>query len=488
MAEPAATLDQGSGRDRLADRPTVLLVEDTRSLAEVYRAYLRAAPWTVVHAATAAEARALFATRRPAAVLLDLNLPDADGLDLLREFRARSPAPEVIVITAHGSVAVAVAAMKAGAADFLAKPFAQERLVVTVANALERRRLVREVEALRRAADRTTFCGFIGGAAAMQAVYRIIENAAASRATVFITGESGTGKELAAEAIHQLSPRRARPFVALNCAAIPRDLMESEVFGHVRGAFTGALADRVGAAAQADGGTLFLDEVCELDLALQGKLLRFIQTGRFQRVGSAREEQVDVRFVCATNRDPMEEVREGRFREDLYYRLHVIPIVLPPLRERGEDILRIAEAFLARFATEEGRRFRGLAPDARAALLAHGWPGNVRELENAMRTAVVLHDGDLLEAAMLPAQVRRGPGQASLPDPARAGLVEPGDGSRLIRPLVEIERAAIERAIALCGGNIAKAAAHLGVSPSTIYRKRASWDDGAVAGVSEVAE
>jgi two-component system repressor protein LuxO len=488
MAEPATTLDQGLGRDRLADRPTVLLVEDTRSLAEVYRAYLRETPWTVVHAATAAEARALFATRRPAVVLLDLNLPDADGLDLLREFRGRRPAPEVIVITAHGSVAVAVAAMKAGATDFLAKPFAQERLVVTVANALERRRLVREVEALRSAADRTTFCGFIGGAAAMQAVYRIIENAAASRATVFITGESGTGKELAAEAIHKLSPRRDKPFVALNCAAIPRDLMESEVFGHVRGAFTGALADRLGAAAQADGGTLFLDEVCELDLALQGKLLRFIQTGRFQRVGSAREEQVDVRFVCATNRDPLEEVRAGRFREDLYYRLHVIPIALPPLRERGDDILRIAEAFLARFATEEGKRFRGLAPDARAALLAHTWPGNVRELENAIRTAVVLHDGEVLEAAMLPAQVRRGGGRTPPQSATPPQPVEPDQGSRLIRPLIEVEREAIERAIALCGGNIAKAAAHLGVSPSTIYRKRASWGEGTVARLSEGAE
>jgi two-component system repressor protein LuxO len=356
---------------------------------------------------------------------------------------------------------------------------------VTLSNALERRRLVREVEALREAADRTTFCGFIGGAAAMQAVYRIIENAAASRATVFVSGESGTGKELAAEAIHRLSPRRDRPFVALNCAAIPRDLMESEVFGHVRGAFTGALADRLGAAAQADGGTLFLDEVCELDLALQGKLLRFIQTGRFQRVGSTREEQVDVRFVCATNRDPLDEVRQGRFREDLYYRLHVIPIVLPPLRERGEDILRIAQAFLARFATEEGRRFRGLAPGAREALLAHAWPGNVRELENAVRTAVVLHDGELLEASMLPAQVRRGGERAILPAPAPA---EPEEASRLIRPLAELEREAIERAVALCGGNIAKAAAHLGVSPSTIYRKRVSWGEATPSGLPSVAE
>jgi two-component system repressor protein LuxO len=466
-----------------ADRATILLVEDARSLAEVYRAYLRDAPWTLTHAATAREAREALAAHRFDVVLLDLNLPDADGMELLREIRTRRQAPEVIVITAHGSVAVAVAAMKEGAADFLAKPFAQERLCVTVANALERRRLARDLAALREAAERTTFAGFIGAAPAMQAVYRIIENAAASRATVFVTGESGTGKELAAEAIHRLSPRRDGPFVALNCAAIPRELMESEVFGHVRGAFTGALADRIGAAAQADGGTLFLDEVCELDLALQGKLLRFVQTGRFQRVGSPREEQVDVRFVCATNRDPLEEVRRGRFREDLYYRLHVIPLALPPLRERGEDILRIAEAFLARFASEEGRRFRGLAADARAALLAHSWPGNVRELENAIRTAVVLHDGERLEAAMLPAQLRRGSEAKAAPAPPRPA--EPEREVPLIRPLAEIEREAIERAIALCGGNIARAAAHLGVSPSTIYRKRAAWGEGRAAEVAE---
>ncbi len=467
-----------------ADQATVLLIEDTRSLAELYRAYLREAPWHFLHVGTAAEARVILARQAVEAVLLDLQLPDAQGLDLLREIRGRRPAPEVIVITAHGSVATAVAAMQAGACDFLVKPFPRERLVVTIANALERRRLARELADLRRAADRSTFAGFIGAAPAMQAVYRIIENAAASRATVFITGESGTGKELAAEAIHRLSPRRDKPFVAINCAAIPRDLMESEMFGHVRGAFTGAVADRAGAASEAHGGTLFLDEVCELDLALQGKLLRFIQTGTFQRVGSTKTEQVDVRFVCATNKDPLEEVRAGRFREDLYYRLHVIPITMPPLRERAEDIVLIAEAFLARFAAEEKKAFRGFSAEAKAALLAYSWPGNVRELENAIRTAVVLHDGDLLEASMLPAQViRQARRRVALP-------ARPSGGEELasvIRPLAEIEREAIERAIALCGGNIAKAAAHLGVSPSTLYRKRAAWT-GEAPPLPDVAE
>jgi two-component system repressor protein LuxO len=458
-----------------ARRESVLLVEDTLALAELYRSYLRDAPWSVAHAQTAAEARAVLAASGADAVLLDLRLPDADGLELLREIRAAAKPPEVIVITANGSVATAVAAMQAGAADFLVKPFAQERLLVTLRNALERARLAREVETLKTAAERSSFCGFIGAAPAMQAVYRIIENAAASKATVFITGESGTGKELAAEAVHRLSPRREGPFVAINCAAIPRELIESEVFGHVRGAFTGAVADRAGAAAQAHGGTLFLDEICELDLALQGKLLRFLQTGAYQRVGSTKLEQGDVRFVCATNRDPLAEVKAGRFREDLYYRLHVIPIELPPLRERGEDILLLAEHFLARFAEEEGKRFRALGADARAALMAHPWPGNVRELENAIRTAVVLNDGETLTAAMLPQRV-------TMARAAPAPPLAPGGTQRAaavrIRPLAELEREAIEAAIAACGGNIAQAAAALGVSPSTIYRKRAAWGAG----------
>jgi two-component system repressor protein LuxO len=458
-------------------RESVLLVEDTRALAELYRSYLRDAPWSVGHAATAAEARASLAEARADAVLLDLRLPDADGLDLLREIRGGAKPPEVIVITANGSVATAVAAMQAGAADFLVKPFPQERLLVTLRNALERARLAREVETLKVAADRTTYCGFIGAAPAMQAVYRIIDNAAASRATVFITGESGTGKELAAEAVHRMSPRRDGPFVAINCAAIPRELIESEVFGHVRGAFTGAVADRTGAAAQAQGGTLFLDEICEMDLALQGKLLRFIQTGAYQRVGSTRLEQGDVRFVCATNRDPLAEVKAGRFREDLYYRLHVIPIELPPLRERGGDILMLAERFLARFAEEEAKGFRALGADARAALMAHPWPGNVRELENAIRTAVVLNDGETLTASMLPARVTAPRAAAPPATPPHLATV-PLPVGRAIRPLAEIEREAIEAAIAAFGGNIAQAAAALGVSPSTIYRKRVAWEGG----------
>jgi two-component system repressor protein LuxO len=374
------------------------------------------------------------------------------------------------------------------------KPFAAERMAVTLANALERAALKREVRDLTAGRPRNGFQGFVGAAPAMQAVYRVLETAAQSRATVFITGESGTGKELAAEAVHKLSPRHTGPFIPINCAAIPKDLIESEIFGHVRGAFTGAVADRIGAAQAADGGTLFLDELCEMDLSLQGKLLRFIQSGTFQPVGSTQTRRTDVRFVCATNRDPLEEVKAGRFREDLYYRLHVVPVRLPPLRERGEDVIAIAEAMLARAAAEEGRRFLGFSADAKAALAAHRWPGNVRELENAVRTAVVLHDGERVEAHMLP--LRAAPVPDALPDavpdavpdtapePALLSALAPAprvaasalvDAARLIRPLADLEREAIERAVEICEGNIPKAAAHLGISPSTLYRKRAAW-------------
>jgi two-component system repressor protein LuxO len=448
----------------------ILLVEDTPSLAAVYGEYLRGAGYAAHHAQTAAEALAMAAAAVPDAALLDLRLPDGDGLGVLRSLRRDHPDLPVIVMTAHGSVATAVEAMRGGAADFLVKPFAAERLAVTLANALERARLRQEVRSLVAARPRGGFVGFVGSAPAMQAVYRTLETAAASRATIFVTGESGTGKELAAEAIHKLSPRRDGPFLAINCAAIPKDLIESEIFGHVRGAFTGAVADRIGAAQAADGGTLFLDELCEMDLSLQGKLLRFIQTGSFQPVGSTQLRRTDVRFVCATNRDPLREVREGRFREDLYYRLHVVPVVLPPLRDRGEDVIAIAEAMLARATAEERKAFRGFSDDAKAALLAHRWPGNVRELENAVRTAVVLHDAELVTAAMLPGSLRSSglaaPMQASPP---------PALGRGKIRPLAEVEREAIEQAVALCDGNIVKAAAELGMSPSTLYRKRAAW-------------
>lgn len=462
-------------------KPRVLLVEDTRSLAVVYEQYLAQDGYEVQLADCGQQALAQLLASPPV-VLLDLELPDMSGMDILQQITERQLPCSVVVITAHGSVDVAVEAMRFGAFDFLTKPFDGKRLCATARNALKHQQLSSLVAQYRENFERSSFAGFIGASMAMQAVYRIIESAAPSKATVFITGESGTGKEVCAEAIHQCSPRRDQPFIALNCAAIPHDLMESEIFGHVKGSFTGAQGDRKGAASLADGGTLFLDEICEMDLDLQSKLLRFIQTGTLQRVGSGKLETVDVRFVCATNRDPLVEVKAGRFREDLYYRLHVIPLALPPLRERGEDILLLARELLLRYAGEENKRFRDFDADAVQVLLDYPWPGNVRELQNVVRNIVVLNDGELVSPDILPPPLNGG--RTLAPEPA-VGIADPQSESvvvrRQVRPLWQVEKEAIEQAIASCDGNIPKAAALLEISPSTIYRKKQSWEEASPA-------
>lgn len=444
-------------------------------MALLLKGYLERAGHQVTMVATGRDALERLETDRPEVVVLDLNLPDLDGRQVLAEAARRQDSCSVVVVTGDGSMQTAVEAMRAGAFDYVVKPVAAARLNTTIRNALERTRLRRKVDVLERTGQETSLCNLVGASTAMRMAYRAIEAAAASNATVFLTGESGTGKELAAEAIHQLGPRRPGRFVALNCAAISENLIESDIFGHVRGGFTGAVTDRPGAASQADRGTLFLDEICEMRPDLQGTLLRFLQTGTFRPVGSSRLERVDARVICATNRDPWAETRAGRFREDLYYRLNVIPVRMPPLRERGGDTLLIARQFLARFAGEERRRFASMDSAAEAALLAHGWPGNVRELENVMRRAVVMHDGEVLTADML--SFPRAPTAAALPSPARR--VDAADNGwsaeRDIVPLRVVERTAVERAITLCDGNVPRAAAFLGVSPSTLYRKRQGW-------------
>ena len=470
---------------KVRGKPRILLVEDTAYLARLYEKYLQDEDYDLVHVETGAEALQALEHKTPDAVLLDLVLPDMSGLDILKSISERKLPISVVIISAHGSVDVAVQAMRYNAFDFLTKPFTAERLMVTLRNALERQRLSRIIETYRNDFDRKAYCGFIGASLAMQSIYRIIDSAASSRATVFVTGESGTGKEICAQAIHSQSPRADKPFIALNCSAIPKDLMESEVFGHVKGAFTGAHAERDGAARQADGGTLFLDEICEMDLSLQAKLLRFVQTGTYQMVGGNRVEEVDVRFVCATNRNPLEEVTAERFREDLYYRLHVIPVHLPPLREREDDAVLIARSFLAGYAKEEGKLLTCFAPEIETIIAKYSWPGNVRQLQNMVRSIVVLNDGDTVTLDMVPnppgidlAGFPTASGQASesasTPVPlADQGMV-PEEPMQRIRPLADVEREAIEQAIELCGGNIAKAANSLGVNPSTLYRKRAA--------------
>jgi two-component system, repressor protein LuxO len=476
----------------------VLVVEDTPSVAQLCAAYLKRDGHEVQIAPNGTEALAAIRAKTPSAVVLDLHLPDLSGQSILEEVNNQELPTSIVVITTDGSIRVAVDAMRAGAYDFIVKPFRAERLITTVRNALERSRLKTEVETLKDSLGRDQFCGFVGASSGMRAVYRTIEAAARSTAPVFVTGESGTGKELAAEAVHELSARQGKPFVPLNCSAIPRDLVESEIFGHVRGAFTGALADRPGAAKLAHGGTLFLDEVCEMPIELQSKLLRVLQTGTFQPVGSGKLQRADIRLVCATNRDPLAEVMAGRFREDLFYRLHVVPIHLPPLRERRDDAVLIARKLLARYSAEEGKRFLGFSGDAEAAIRAHDWPGNVRQLQNVLRNAVVMSDGEALTAAMLnipsvraPATVaeeaarpiQRTPPIGTEPGayPGAAAVAAPTDPGAWAKeqdvvPLWRVEKAAIERAISVCGGNVPRAAAFLEVSPSTLYRKRQAWD------------
>ena len=481
----------------MAEQFRILLVEDTVPLARTYEAYLEGEAYVVQHVETGKEALAVLADDPPDAVLLDLMLPDMDGLTILEHISTEHIPSAVIVITANASLNTAIDAMRLGALDFLVKPFNADRLKVTLKNVLERQHLSQIVETYRTEIDRQEYQGFIGSSLAMQRVYRIIDSAAGSKATAFITGESGTGKEVCAAAIHNQSPRGTKPFIALNCGAIPKDLMESEIFGHIKGAFTGAVADRDGAATRAHGGTLFLDEICEMDLNLQTKLLRFIQTGTFQKVGGSKLEEVDIRFVCATNKDPMVEVAEGRFREDLFYRLHVIPIHMPDLKERGDDVLAIADKLLADYANEEGKPFQGFDDQVRAVFSAYPWPGNVRQLQNVIRNIVVLNDGERVTSEMLPApldslveSVAPLPvGMSSGADESMLKMVVPGrpetgavnDLKPLreedLRPLEDMEREIIEHAIDLCGGNVPKAASHLGISASTIYRKRQSWEE-----------
>ena len=380
-----------------------------------------------------------------------------------------------IATSANVSLTTAIAAMKGGAIDFLPKPIGAKALIERLESAVAGwRPAVIASEAPPAPLRGTDFAGFIGRSAPMLAVYDQIKRMAPSRAPVFITGESGTGKELTAEAIHALAGGSAKPFIAINCSAIPKDLMESEIFGHVRGAFTGASENRTGAAELADGGTLFLDEVTEMDLGLQAKLLRFVQTGSLRRVGGSETRRVDVRIVSATNRDAFAEVATGRLRADLFYRLHVLPIHLLPLRERREDILPLAEALLARFAAEEGRAFAGFEVEAAAMLQVHAWPGNVRQLANVIRRVVVLDDGTAVSAAMLSEPIR------NTETGARSHSPSNGSSQGAVLPYREQERAILKQAITAFDGNIARAAAALEISPSTIYRKLQSWSAGVV--------
>lgn len=468
----------------------VLIVEDLQTLSIAYAAQLEKAGYLAVVAATAAEAvKELAQGAEFAAILLDLQLPDADGLDLLRDHSEWLERSRVIVVTADGSLARAIAAMRLGAFDYLVKPLSEARLVAAVDSAVTSKKGNGIGNGGGNGHDKVSQSeegDFIGQSPQMREIYRQIALVADSRATVMITGETGTGKEVCAEAIHRQSGRKDGPFVALNCGAIPENLLESEIFGHMKGAFTGATESRIGAAQAADKGTLFLDEIGEMPLHLQVKLLRFLQTGTVQRLGSDRQEKVDVRIVCATNRDPLRDVAEGRFREDLYYRLAVIPLKMPPLREREGDIRLLADAFLARFSAEVGKEFAPLTPAHYAALERYPWPGNVRELQNVFLRAVLLNTGPDLPLSAFPSHspssavaVAQAPAPAEVVASHASSAAESQLAKLLAgRTLADIERLAIEAAIEAADGNLAIAAQALGISASTIYRKRHLLDSG----------
>jgi two-component system response regulator PilR (NtrC family) len=446
----------------LAAMGRVLVVDDEQSMREFLAICLKRGGHEVVSVDGGAAAVAALAAQPFDVVITDLRMPgELDGLGVLRAAKGGAPGdPEVILVTAFASADTALAAIRQGAYDYLTKPFKIDEINAVIGRAMEKRALVAENLALReRVAGRVRMAQLLGKSRPMQKVFELIGKIHSNKSSVLITGESGTGKELVARALHTEGNRAAGPFVAVNCGAIPDDLMESELFGHVKGAFTGAVVDRLGLFREADGGTLFLDEIGELSLGLQVKLLRVLQERRVKAVGGTGEVDVDVRVVAATNRELEEEVARGAFRQDLYYRLNVIEIRLPPLRQRRDDIPLLVDHFLRRFAKEHGKPITGLTPAAAARLEEHDFPGNVRELENIIERAIALASGPVLDVDDLPV-LRSGGGRPHAPP---AGEL-PDDGVDLDRLVADYERAWVQKALDKTGGVRKRAALLLGIS------------------------
>jgi len=442
----------------------ILVVDDEPTEREGLARLVGQWGYEVETASSGEEALNLIESQHPAVVLTDLVLPEMDGLTLLQKLKETGRPPIVLLVTGHGSVETAVEAMRHGAFDYLTKPVDATRLQVLLEKSIEQESLSREVNFLRhQLRQKGSFGQLVGQSKGMQEVYRWIELAATSTAPVLIYGESGTGKELVARTIHDLSNRRNKPFVAINCAAIPETLIESELFGHERGAFTGATERRLGCFELADGGTLFLDEIAEMDNSTQAKLLRVLQEGSFRRVGGGKTEiQVDVRVVAATNRVPSEALAQGQLREDLFYRLNVFAIALPPLRDRKEDIPLLVRTFVEEFNRQDNRQVRGLTPEAERALEQYRWPGNVREVRNVVQRAVVLGGTGLMDVEHLPENVIRTVAPSA---PAATGVT----------PIREMEREMIMRALEETGQDKRRAAAMLGISLKTLYNKLAKY-------------
>ncbi|MDT5158395.1 MAG: hypothetical protein QOH51_2752 [Acidobacteriota bacterium] len=447
-------------------QPLILVAEDEDLMRAIISHLLEESGYRVAAHASAEEALEAFAAEDVAVTLTDIRMTGMDGLALLDRIKDIDPEALVVVMTAYSSVDSAVAALRKGAYDYVTKPFVNEDLLHSIKNALRQRELFRENRALRRELEgRYSFSEIIGTSDSLQQVFRLVEKIAATNTNILIYGESGTGKELVARAIHHNSPRAPRPFVAINCGALPETLLESELFGHTKGAFTGAASARPGLFRSAEGGTVFLDEIGEISQALQVRLLRAVQEHEVTPLGSSTPARFDARIIAASNRDLEREVTEGRFREDLFYRLNVIEVHLPPLRERREDIPLLARHFVKRTAREQGQAEKTIDPAALTALINYNWPGNVRELQNAIERAFTL-SGELVDADSLPPRVRAAAGHT----PA----VRDPDG---LRPtLDEVERRYILDTLTSVNQDKARAAVVLGIDLSTLYRKLKRYD------------
>jgi DNA-binding NtrC family response regulator len=440
-------------------RGRILIVDDESNARAALSEILREDGFATETAADGFKALGKLDEFVPDVILTDLKMPGLDGIAFMEKARVSAPGAVFVVMTAFGTISSAVDAMKKGAENYLLKPLDPEALSAVVERAMEKARLVQETRRLReRLRERNVFSHIVSADPKMHAVLELVAQVGPSKASVLVTGESGTGKELIAEAIHAASPRAKAPFVRLHCAALSESLLESELFGHERGAFTGAFSRREGRFKQADGGTLFLDEIAEVTAAVQVKLLRFLQEKTFERVGGNETLRVDVRIIAATNRDLAAEIKKGTFREDLFYRLNVVAIELPALHERRGDVPALASFFLRRYAAENGKTIETFADDALEALVEYRWPGNVRELENVVERAVVLCDGARIERKHLPPTVvPNGEGDALPPIPGST--------------IADLERYAILKTLEACGGSTSKAATVLGVSPRKIQYK-----------------
>ena len=450
--------------------PSVLIVDDERSMCELLEMDLKLRELDAVWHTSAEEGFKAILDSPPDVVLTDLKMPGVDGIELCRRIVENRPDIPVVVMTAFGSMETAIAAIRAGAYDFVTKPVEMDLLALTLQRAVRHRRLQEQVRVLSQAIDSVTrFEELLGTSRSMQKLYDQLSRIADTDTSVLITGESGTGKELVARSLHRRSRRRECPFVAVNCAALPDTLLESELFGHAKGAFTDAKSDRKGLFIQAEGGTLFLDEIGELPLTMQPKLLRVLEENKVRPVGSDREIPIDVRIVTATNRDLESAVEEGRFREDLFFRVNVIQLSLPPLRSRGTDALLLAQHFLEYFASHTGKQVVGISKAVAEKLLAYSWPGNVRELRNVIERAVALTRYDTLAVEDLPEKIR---------DYRSSQVFIGGDDPSELIPLDEVERRYIMHVMNAVDGNKALAARTLGLDRKTLYRKLRQYGEG----------